>query len=244
MTYTSIFCKWKNGKKTTKVGYEYGLCPTTKDIQGIDMHRHILSLLQPLLSQCNMLELGELQSAEGWQRGGARLQTHLKKKHDWPQSAWSKLKWHGIDVDVEGRRSSQTTVWTKLMCIHILHAVISRYQAWPLQYHFCNRWWAIATCLNYQRTCNYRELKLHWMGLLRKEHSSVFKLGLSHGLLFPIFQSAVSLSQQTEASILHSAAPRAITFSQLNRDGPSERFESVGTLAYQGVISSWYTPAP
>ena len=121
--------------------------------------------------------------AEGW----GKTATHLKKKHDWPQSAWSKLKWHGIDVDVEGRHSSQTTVWTKLMCIHILHAVISRYQAWPLQYHFCNRWWAIATCLNYQRTCNHRELKLHWMGLLRKEHSSVFKLGLSHGLLFPPF---------------------------------------------------------
>ena len=121
--------------------------------------------------------------AEGW----GKTATHLKKKHDWPQSAWSKLKWHGIDVDVEGRHSSQTTVWTKLMCIHILHAVISRYQAWPLQYHFCNRWWAIATCLNYQRTCNHRELKLHWMGLLRKEHSSVFKLGLSHGLLFPHF---------------------------------------------------------
>jgi hypothetical protein len=34
------------------------------------MHRHILSLLQPLLSQCNMFELGELQSAEGWQRVG------------------------------------------------------------------------------------------------------------------------------------------------------------------------------
>jgi hypothetical protein len=123
--------------------------------------------------------------------GGARLQLTSRRNmidHNQQEVSWSdmELNWRWY-WRMTWKHSSQTTVWTKLMCIHILHAVISRYQVWPLHYHFCNRWWAIATCLNYQRTCNYRELKLHWMDLLRKEHSSVLKLGLSHGLLLPPF---------------------------------------------------------
>ena len=48
-------------------------------------------------------------------------------------------------------------------------------------------------------------------------------------------ERATSCSQLAKGSSLHSSAPMSKTFWQLNLEGPSERFESVGILAYQGV---------
>ena len=62
------------------------------------------------------------------------------------------------------------------------------------------------------------------MGKLRACYSPHFSL------------KALSWAQHSSPLTSHLDAPIEITLLQEKRDGPSDKFESVGTLAYHGVI--------